>query len=364
MKKLLLCLLLLCLLPSAWAAEDLTYGETKAIQSESFGGQREYYVHLPESYQHDKEKKYPVVYLLHGQWDLLSAVAVVDAISNDIPEFIMIGVKSKGHELRPTIKSDGSINTEGKKFKSFLVKELIPEIKQTYRVADFSILSGHSNSGRFVLNTLLDEPSLFSAYFAFSPSLDDNHINHRVKQNVRAFTDNNSFLFMTLANEGAHMQTPYKELVALFDEPGSTSTRFFHKEFPEYNHASTKIVSLLYSLRTLFDGWEPSRDVQWEGLAGFQRHYKTLSAKYGFNIAIPLYYMLTMTYHFSASPDEEDHQKAAGLVKFALSRDDNSAADFADLVPVLTNQGHEQAAQRLSALICKEASQSKLYDAS
>ena len=362
MKKLIFCSLMLYFFQPTCAAANLTYGETKVILSEAFGDQRKFYVHLPESYQTDKKKKYPVLYLLHGQWDLLSAVAVFDTISNDIPEFIIIGVQSKGLELRPVVKTGNSINTSGKKFKSFLVQELIPHIEQTYRVAEFSILSGHSNSGRFVLNTLLDDPRTFSAYFAFSPSLDDNYINQRVSQNVRAFTDNNSTLFMTLANEGEHMQTPYDELIALFDKPQSTSTQFFHKEFPAQSHASTKIVSLLFSMKVLFDGWEPTREVQWEGLTGFQRHYTKLSNKYGFEIAIPLYYMLTMTYHFSASPDDENHQKATDLINFALSRDQNSADDFADLAGVLINQGHPKAAQRITALICKNVTNYRLCD--
>lgn len=360
MKRLMLYLFLLCFFQSVLAEKTLTYGETKLINSKAFSTQREYYIHLPESYETDKETKYPVLYILHGQWDLLSTVAVVDAISNAIPELIIIGVNSKGPELRPAINTNDSINIKGKQFRAFFINELLPHIKQTYRVADFSILSGHSNSGRFVLNSFLDDPRLFSAYFAFSPSLDDEVFNQRVMQDVPAFTDNRSKLFMTLANEGEHMQVPYYQLIALFNKPQSTSTKFFHKEFPEQTHASTQIVSMLFSIRTLFDGWQPSGAVQREGLVGLQRHYSGLTEKYGFSVQIPLHYILRITYFFSASAEEEDNQKAAELVNFAFDRDPGSIDEFEELVVALTNQGQEKGAQRLTAFICNKVIQHEL----
>ena len=359
MKMSIVCLLSLCFCQAVSANNLLTFGETETIDSKAFSSQREYYVHLPESYTEEQNRKYPILYILHGQWDLLSTVAVVDAISNEIPELIIIGINSKGSELKPSKNTDDSVNIKGEQLRSFFVNELLPHIKQTYRVAEFSVLSGHSNSGRFVLNSFLDNPSLFSAYFAFSPSLEDGVINKRVMNNVPAFTDSHSILFMTLANEGEHMQVPYGELISLFDKPQSNSTRFFHKEFPEQSHASTQIVSMLFSLKLLFDGWRPSGAVQREGLPGLQSHYSDLNEKYGFNVQIPLHFILRITYFYSVSDKEEENQKAAELVKFALDRDPDSIFDFVELVEALNNQGQEEGAKRLTALLCTNLSQHK-----
>ena len=359
MKRSIICLLSFCFYQAVSADQILTFGETETIDSKAFSNQREYYVHVPESYKAEQDRKYPILYVLHGQWDLLSTVAIVDAISNAIPELIIIGVNSKGPELRPPNNADDSVNIKGEQFRSFFVNELLPHIKQTYRVAEFSILSGHSNSGRFVLNSFLDNPRLFNAYLAFSPSLDDGVINKRVMNNVPAFTNSHSILIMTLANEGEHMQVPYGELISLFDKPQSNSTRFFHKEFPEQSHASTKIVSMLFSLESLFDGWQPSGAAQREGLVGLQSHYSGLTEKYGFNVQIPLHFILRITYFYSASEKQEENQKAAELVKFALDRDPDSVNDFIELVAALNNQGEETGAKRLTAFVCDNLSQHK-----
>lgn len=289
-------------------------------------------------------------------------MAVVDAIANSIPDLIIIGVDSREPELKPAVNSDGSENLQGTQFRSFLVNELLPYARQTYRIADFSILSGHSNSGRFVLNSLLDNPRLFDVYFAFSPSLDDEVINHRVMQNVSALTDSHSKLIMTLANEGEHMQTPYNQLISLFNPPQPGSTKFFHKEFADQTHASTKILSMLFSLNTLFDGWQPADEVQAEGLVGLQRHYNGLSEKYRFDVQIPLHYILRVTYFYSASSDKDHNSKAAELVQFALNRDPGSIDDFEELIEALNNQGEEQGAQRLTSFVCTSQSQHELCD--
>lgn len=49
------------------AEKQLTYGSTATINSKAFASEREYYVHLPENYEKDSNKTYPVIYVLHGQ---------------------------------------------------------------------------------------------------------------------------------------------------------------------------------------------------------------------------------------------------------------------------------------------------------
>ena len=362
MKKLIICLISLCLCHAVSAGEQLTYGELETFFSKSFSNSREYSVHLPDGYEEELDRLYPVLYVLHGQWDLMSTVAVTDAISNAIPNLIIIGVNSQGPELKPAEVAGGSHNIRGEQFRSFLLQELLPHIKQTYRVAEFSILSGHSNSGRFVLNSFLDDPGTFSAYFAFSPSLDDGVFNKRVTQNPSAFTHNQSVLMITLANEGEHMQVPYDELVSLFEASDLSSKNFFHKEFPEQSHQPAKIVSMQYSLETLFDGWQPTGAVQQQGLVGLQKHYAGLTAKYGFEVPIPIHYLLRVTYFYSASDVEEENLKAAAIVKYSLERDPLGVDEFVDLLEALNNQGEEKGARRLTTYICEAMSAHEICD--
>src|SRR5688500_9940142 len=56
-------------------------------------------------------------------------------------------------------------------FRRFIRDELMPLIKQRYRVTSETAMVGESLAGLFVVETFLLEPALFDTYIAFDPSL-------------------------------------------------------------------------------------------------------------------------------------------------------------------------------------------------
>lgn len=352
--------ILLCLTNQVSGSELMAYAEKKSLHSKTDGTIREYYVHLPESYQSNSLRKYPVLYVLHGQSDTLGAVASIKTISNDIPELIVIGVQNRRDgELAPVRLKSGELNSKGKSFRRFLIHELVPHVKQKYRIADFSILSGHSGSGRFVLNSFLDDPGAFSAYFAFSPSIDDNLINDRIKREQPKLAANNTRLYITLANEGEHMEKPFRELVSIFSQSAGGNTLFRHKEYPEQSHASTYLVSQLFSLRALFEGWRPSWDVRKLGVSGVKRHYKQLSIKFRFEVEIPASEWLQLSFIFSRFESEEGNKKAEEVVDFALENYPSVEDEFFNIVQQLAHYGFVQPSKNLHQLLCKKLTEHK-----
>lgn len=341
------------------ASSPMVYAEKKSLYSKAHDSSREYFVHLPESYQSNKQKKYPVLYVLHGQTSTLGAVASIEAISDDLPELIVVGVQSGGIETLPVLLKDGETNSKGQAFRSFLLNELVPHIQQSYRTADFSILLGHSGSGRFVLNSLLDDPGQFNAYFASSPSIDDNLINNRVKQEKPKLADNNTRLIITLANEGDHMQKPFRELVSLFSQSDRSNSFFHHKEYPEQSHGSTYLVSQLFSLRTLFEGWRPSWKIKKMGLSSVQKHYQQLSARFGFEVELPSIDLWQMVFVFSRAESEEYDRKTEEVIDYWLNRDPGIVDEFFDIVDALNNYGFIQPGKDLHQLVCRKLDEHK-----
>lgn len=334
------------------ASSPLVFAQKHSYHSKAHKSARDYFIHLPESYHTNKNKKYPILYVLHGQTDTIGAVASTQAIDNDIPEMIIVGVQSQGKELRPVILSDGTTNQQGQSFKSFFLGELIPHIKQQYRVADFSILTGHSNSGRFVLNSLLDDANLFDAYFASSPSIEDNLINNRVKQQKPKLAATNTKLVLTLANEGDHMQKPYEELVSLFTQASSGGSFFYHKHYPEQSHGSSYLVSQLFALRSLFEGWRPNWDIKMKGVSSVIEHNNELAQRFGFDIEIPALEWLQMSFVFSRWQSAEGDKKAEEVVEYALMNYPNIADEFFDIVEQLDLNGLKQPSKNFHQLLC------------
>src|SRR5690349_7363260 len=67
--------------------------EVRQLNSSATGRDYDIYVRLPDQYAQDKAKKYPVLYLLHGQWDFKMLDSIQSGLLYDkfVPEMIIVG---------------------------------------------------------------------------------------------------------------------------------------------------------------------------------------------------------------------------------------------------------------------------------
>ena len=106
--------------------------ELRTMKSASTGRDYDLYIHIPSNYDQDKTKKYPVLYILDGQWDFKLMDSVLGGLVYDkfVPDMIMVGITYSGenadyNSLRamdytptPTAQVKGS--GDGPKFLKFL----------------------------------------------------------------------------------------------------------------------------------------------------------------------------------------------------------------------------------------------------
>ncbi|PAJ75347.1 hypothetical protein CJF42_05760 [Pseudoalteromonas sp. NBT06-2] len=325
--------------------EKLSYGQKHTIFSKTLNQKRDYYVHLPDSYN-TSQRKYPILYLLHGQWDMLSAVASIELLSNEIPEIIIVGVQSQGQELHP-IKGDVKQQT---KLSQFLSNELIPHINFHYRVAQFKILSGHSNAGRFVMNEWIRDGLVFSHYYAFSPSLDDNQINIRLEKLTMEETKKKSYLTLTLANEGEHMLKPFKEIQTILKQYKSKTSLTTH--FTDETHSSTRHKSLMHSLRNTFTGWQPSYETKIGNFENLKRHYDDFGTRFGFDAQIDLELLQRLSVYFAMSTKPEDALNINHVINYGLNLNRNNADAFWQMTHYLKEIDDLASAKKIEEKIC------------
>jgi len=157
------------------------------LHSEQTGRDYELIVGLPESYAKEPQRRYPVLYLLDGQWDFNIVNQMSGALRYDkvIPEILIVGITYAGEkpnytELRradytPTHwqppDESAPFGGDAPKFLSFLHEHLLPTVEARYRVdASQRLLAGHSAGGLFTLYALLEQPDLFQSYLALSPA--------------------------------------------------------------------------------------------------------------------------------------------------------------------------------------------------
>jgi predicted alpha/beta superfamily hydrolase len=164
----------------------VTIPDTDLRQFESSATSRTYdlYIHFPPEYTQNSEKKYPILYVLDGQWDfkLLDSICGGLLFDKFVPEMIIVGITYSGAnpdyialramDYTPVQDTDFPGSGNAPKFFAFFKGELIPFIESNYRVEPSRrVLLGASLGGTFTLYAMFAEPELFSGYVATSPTV-------------------------------------------------------------------------------------------------------------------------------------------------------------------------------------------------
>ncbi|HET7817601.1 MAG TPA: alpha/beta hydrolase-fold protein, partial [Sphingomicrobium sp.] len=147
-------------------------GDHFGVNSAATGHSYHIYVRLPDGYEADRARRYPVVYLLDGDslFPYLAPHHLFLTSDDKLPEAIIVGI-AYGSFAPPVNNRDRDFGEGAEAFQRFLKSELIPLVEGRTR-ADPSrrILVGQSRSGGFVLYSAYTDPDLFWGRIASNPS--------------------------------------------------------------------------------------------------------------------------------------------------------------------------------------------------
>ncbi len=194
-----------------------TIASKDSLYSKTFEEQKQFWIQLPENYNPNSPKKYPVVYVLDGKVQLKNLETVYENyLGHYLPHMILVGISNQTNRTRDLTtsqikmygKTEINPNTGGaENFTKYLEKELIPYIDKTYPTTSFRTLIGHSYAGLFTINMLINHKHLFKNYIAIDPSLDwdNNKLLIEAKEKLQTESFEGKSLFVSLAAEQLHM---------------------------------------------------------------------------------------------------------------------------------------------------------------
>lgn len=309
--------------------------QSLSLESTIYNKKQVFDISLPESYHSSPNRFYPVIYVLHGQWDMPIVTSVLDVMLGEIPEFIVIGIYSKGKELQPITKKN---EKNGRLFRAFLQNELLPYVDKHYRIASYNILIGHSNSGRFALEQLLTNNKSYQDYFIFSPSMEDGYLTKLAAQSANLKGN----LFISVANEGEHMEAPFNEIKSLLDLQKGVMVSA--KKYPEYSHQSSKIIALVNALQLRFSNWQPSDNTKISGFNKLMEHYATLQQEFGFEVLPDKDDIVRLTAYFAI----ENNKKEINLFsQFLTKKYIDGDISLKEIKDYLAQEGYLKAAANI-----------------
>ncbi len=158
--------------------------QLRHLHSAATGRDYDIQISPPPDYARNPAARYPVLYVLDGQWDFKLMLSVQGGLLYDrfTPPIIIVGITWSGTspdydslramDLTPEATRPLPGSGAAPRFLSFLETELIPFIEAHYRADPARrVLLGSSFGGLFTLYTMFSDPALFSGYVAASPAV-------------------------------------------------------------------------------------------------------------------------------------------------------------------------------------------------
>ncbi|MBM9914652.1 MULTISPECIES: alpha/beta hydrolase [Stenotrophomonas] len=250
-------------------ASPLAIGETFTIESKALGETRRINVYRPKPWGLDSKTPLPVIYMPDGGIgeDFLHVAGLVQVLTGNgsMRPFLLVGIENT--ERRRDMTGPSNVAEDRKiapriggsaAYRDFLRDELMPQVRQRYPTTDERALIGESLAGLFVVETLLQEPTLFNSYIALDPSLWWNRsalLSGAGKQ-LPSVARSGARLF--LASSGQPELAASSARLAAVMQQASPATLVKYQPLPEETHATIYHPAALQALRTLFPAPPPA----------------------------------------------------------------------------------------------------------
>jgi predicted alpha/beta superfamily hydrolase len=258
------------------------------INSQVLGEERTVLVRVPAGYERTDER-FPVVYMTDAhppQNAMMAGIIEQQAWGGTMPEMILVGIQNtnRSRDLTPTDDRRGGPVGGGPKFLQFIETEVIPLVEKNYRTQPFRVFAGHSLGGLFAVYAFTARPDLFNAYIAASPVLgyDDNFVIKRAEELFKQGKDWKKTMFLGIGNEPQYIGG-FNAFQSLLKKTKPKNFESEFREFKDENHSSVVLPVYFAGLRKIFEGWTPPAG----SVADLENHYKKLSDRFGYRIAIP-----------------------------------------------------------------------------
>lgn len=255
-------------------SKPFVLGVIDEIQSKELGEKRILNIYLPEGYNADDAKKYPVIYLLDGSADEdfihISGLVQFNSFEwiNQIPKSIVVGIatvdRRRDFTFPTTIETDQkrfATSGHSDQFIAFIEKELQPFIDKKYRTTNSKTIIGQSLGGLLETEILLKKPTLFNKYIIVSPSIWWNNgsilnLDSPIfQENFNQQTD----IYIAVGKEGLTpteiprvMEVDANLLAEKIKASKSKNIKVYFDYFPQENHATILHPAVSNSFRFFY----------------------------------------------------------------------------------------------------------------
>jgi len=238
--------------------------------------EREIIVAVPDGYD-QSDTKYPVLYILDGDWHFTFLVGLINGMMGKIPKHVIVAIPSKNRmsETLPAITHEDAVDTDGTplherfgsaggadRFLEFFKDQVIPFVEASYRCNSFRTLMGHSLTGLLTMHCWVHSPpGLIRGVLCASPSMQFD-MQQMAKVTLpdalkASGSERAGFFYFSCANEGGPLLAGCHSTASALAQFGGASLKWRYEHKPLENHGSVVHPSVLEGLLWGWSHFDP-----------------------------------------------------------------------------------------------------------
>lgn len=289
-------LMLLLLVAFAANSQEIT----EKFHSDKLGADREITIITPESYDKEKDKKYPLVLVLDGDYltDPVSGIFSYTSYWDDLPEVIIVGISQGDTREDDTAfdKESGFPVEQGAQFFDFIGTELMPHLEKKYRLAPFKAIAGHDMTAGFLNAFMFKDKPLFSAYIAMSPELGAD-MEVKIAERLGGINKQVLFYLATSDSDAAKFRKKIKTLDEGIRAKNNPQVKYKFDEFKGASHYALAAMAIPQAIYHVFGDFQPISNIEYQSKivtlpSGYVKYlqdkYKNMEAEMGAKVKVRL----------------------------------------------------------------------------
>lgn len=178
----------------------------KEIESVFLESKRNIKIYLPESYERDSIKNYPLAIVLDEEYlfDTYVGNSILFAQKDKAPKQIVVGItmaETKGKDVSYDV-NNGRLTATARNFYEFLRDEVLFYMESNYRTSPYITFVGHGYSGNLVSHFLEENSPFINAFVCINPGFSDFIGQQLMSYNLEKFAkeDNTFYLYINNSN--------------------------------------------------------------------------------------------------------------------------------------------------------------------
>jgi len=174
----------------------------KGLESDYLETTRNIRIFLPEGYERDSIKNYPLAIVLDEEYlfDTYVGNSVLFAKKDKAPKQIIVGISMEESKIKDISfnRNSGKLTSNGRAFYEFLRDEVMFYMESNYRTSPFISLIGHGYSANLITHFLQEDTAFINSFICINPSFSDFIGNELASYNLPKFgQEDNTFYFYT-----------------------------------------------------------------------------------------------------------------------------------------------------------------------